>query len=534
MRRQGLLSVALLGVALSAAEEACTTLLTPVTRYGKEGEGPGEINTAFHAVGARGHVFVSDFWNHRIQVFTLDGEFHKTIGGKGTAPGRLMFPMGMAVLDDELYVTEGLNHRVQVFTLDGEPIRSFGEQGTGDGQVNYPPAIALSDEAAYVTDRANERVVVFERRTGAFARVIGADGATFAGVMGVAFDAGELFVTDRGRVQVFDADGALLRELRAPELAAAVGVAVAGARVYVSVAGADSGVRVLSRATGALLGAVPLPGGSRAPYLLSADERGLLAADGEAHFAQRLLVDPPAPLLAEALRFGALGGAEGELNYPYQAVASAASGEIFVADQFNHRISVFSARGAFVRAFAGMGSGEGQFMYPVRGAASRSSAAAAAWTSPIPRRPPFPVLSARVPPPRARRWGSPCTATRCWSRTVPAGASRCSRSTAPSAASSATGASGAPRAAPRARCRTRWASSSATARPTSSTTASTASRSTTARVGSSAGGARRAARRAPSTTRRASRGTAAASSSPTAAACSASPRRARCRASSAA
>ena len=196
MRRQGLLSVALLGVALSAAEQACTTLLTPVTRYGKEGEGPGEINTAFHAVGARGHVFVSDFWNHRIQVFTLDGEFHKTIGGKGTAPGRLMFPMGMAVLDDELYVTEGLNHRVQVFTLGGAPIRSFGEQGTGDGQVNYPPAIALSDEAAYVTDRANERVVVFERRTGAFARVIGADGATFAGVMGVAFDAGELFVTD--------------------------------------------------------------------------------------------------------------------------------------------------------------------------------------------------------------------------------------------------------------------------------------------------------------------------------------------------
>ena len=61
MLRQGLLSVALLGVALSAAEEACTTLLTPVTRYGKEGEGPGEINTAFHAVGAAGTRCVSTF-----------------------------------------------------------------------------------------------------------------------------------------------------------------------------------------------------------------------------------------------------------------------------------------------------------------------------------------------------------------------------------------------------------------------------------------------------------------------------------------
>lgn len=351
-----------------AAEEACNIpagrALYPATRYGREGEGPGEVNTPFHAVAAGDLVFVSDFWNHRIQVFSHEGEARATIGSKGTELGLLMFPMGMAVSGDTLFVCEGLNHRVQMLTLAGDPIGSFGQQGTGDGQMNYPPAIALSDTAAFVTDGANERVVVFELRSGRFLRAIGSN-ATFRGVMGVAFDAGELFVSDRDRVQVFDADGSLLRRLHGPAWAHVVGVAVRGQELYASVGGADSGVRIFDRATGELLGAAHLPGGSATASLISADERGLLAADGERHFVQRLLMEPPRPLLTEASRFGSFGSAEGEVNYPYQAVAGAHSGDIFVADQFNHRISVFSANGAFVRAFASKGSGAGQFMYPM-------------------------------------------------------------------------------------------------------------------------------------------------------------------------
>ena len=354
------------------------------TRYGDgQGDGVGELNTPFMAVAADGLVFVSDFWNHRIQVYrAADGEFNKTIGRKGTGPGEIMFPMGLAIKDSRLYVTEGLNHRVQVLTFEGESLHTFGEQGTGDGQLNYPPSIALGVSTAFVSDDANDRVLMFvlgDDKAGTFAGLVGAKGTgsgQFSGPKGLSFDAGELFVVDGGgRVQVFtitegehgEAPVAnFARELRHPKLAGAYGVAARGERLYVSAMGAESGVRAFTK-QGEYLHAVRLPGGSVHCPLLSVDALGLLAADGEAHFVQRLLVqpEPPAPLLTQTLAFSEYGAKPGQVNYPYQAAAGGPKGEVFVADQFNHRISVFTAEGDFVRSFAGKGSGAGEFEYPM-------------------------------------------------------------------------------------------------------------------------------------------------------------------------
>src|SRR5687768_16092294 len=48
--------------------------------------------------------------------------------------------------------------------------------------------------------------------------------------------------------------------------------------------------------------------------------------------------------------FGSVGSAAGQLNGP-NAVAIDGSGNIYVAEQVNNRISVFTAGGTFVRAF---------------------------------------------------------------------------------------------------------------------------------------------------------------------------------------
>ena len=321
------------------------------TRYGDgQGDGVGELNTPFMAVAADGLVFVSDFWNHRIQVYrAADGEFNKTIGRKGTGPGEIMFPMGLAIKDSRLYVTEGLNHRVQVLTFEGESLHTFGEQGTGDGQLNYPPSIALGVSTAFVSDDANDRVLMFvlgDDKAGTFAGLVGAKGTgsgQFSGPKGLSFDAGELFVVDGGgRVQVFtitegehgEAPVAnFARELRHPKLAGAYGVAARGERLYVSAMGAESGVRAFTK-QGEYLHAVRLPGGSVHCPLLSVDALGLLAADGEAHFVQRLLVQPetPAPLLTQTLaisEYGAKPGRSTTRTRPRRRPG----GEVFVADQ---------------------------------------------------------------------------------------------------------------------------------------------------------------------------------------------------------
>ena len=346
------------------------------TRYGDgQGDGVGELNTPFMAVAADGLVFVSDFWNHRIQVYrAADGEFNKTIGRKGTGPGEIMFPMGLAIKDSRLYVTEGLNHRVQVLTFEGESLHTFGEQGTGDGQLNYPPSIALGVSTAFVSDDANDRVLMFvlgDDKAGTFAGLVGAKGtgsSQFSGPGAKLRRGGALRRGRRRRAGLTITEGEhgeapvanFARELRHPKLAGAYGARAAS--------GSTSRPWAPNRArftAGEYLHAVRLPGGSVHCPLLSVDALGLLAADGEAHLVQRCWCSPSRRAAANADTGLPEHGAARSGQLPYQAAAGGPKGEVFVADQFNHRISVFTAEGDFVRSFAGKGSGAGEFEYPM-------------------------------------------------------------------------------------------------------------------------------------------------------------------------
>lgn len=53
----------------------------------------------------------------------------------------------------------------------------------------------------------------------------------------------------------------------------------------------------------------------------------------------------------------------GELYYP-GGVATDSSGNIWVADAFNHRIQEFNTSGANLNSFGGWGTGNGDFGYP--------------------------------------------------------------------------------------------------------------------------------------------------------------------------
>jgi len=81
-----------------------------------------------------GRVFVTDQWNHRIQVFDASGAYLTTIGGEwGTETGRMSLPTGVAVdQQGNVYVADWVNHRIQKFAP-GVPgwrqanINGFGE-----------------------------------------------------------------------------------------------------------------------------------------------------------------------------------------------------------------------------------------------------------------------------------------------------------------------------------------------------------------------------------------------------------------------
>lgn len=68
---------------------------------------------------------------------------------------------------------------------------------------------------------------------------------------------------------------------------------------------------------------------------------------------------PPVFVLA----WGTSGTAAGQFAGPY-GIAVASDGQIYVTDQFNHRVQRFTATGDFIFELGSFGSGDGQFNVP--------------------------------------------------------------------------------------------------------------------------------------------------------------------------
>lgn len=66
-----------------------------------------------------GNVYVVDYNNHRIQVFSNKGNFVRTIGRKGQGPSELFNPTDVFIKGDTLYISDTGNRRIQVADLNG-------------------------------------------------------------------------------------------------------------------------------------------------------------------------------------------------------------------------------------------------------------------------------------------------------------------------------------------------------------------------------------------------------------------------------
>jgi sugar lactone lactonase YvrE len=92
-----------------------------ILSWGEHGTGPGQLNLS-HCVRLDRHdrVWVCDRENHRIQIFTQDGELLKIIPDL-RQPDTIFFDPD----DDVLYIAE-LGQRVSVMSLDGEILTQWG------------------------------------------------------------------------------------------------------------------------------------------------------------------------------------------------------------------------------------------------------------------------------------------------------------------------------------------------------------------------------------------------------------------------
>ena len=103
-----------------------------------------------------GDLWVTYSWDNKIGEFNNEGKFYSKPGAmRAQGPGELfrthtVSPVGS---EGDIWVSEYGNNRVQVFTPAGEYLYGFGSKGNGTGQFNEAPhGLAFSGSYVYVLD----------------------------------------------------------------------------------------------------------------------------------------------------------------------------------------------------------------------------------------------------------------------------------------------------------------------------------------------------------------------------------------------
>ncbi len=205
-----------------SAEDAAPLTAPPdfVREWGGRGLGPGQLFMPWGiAVGSGDRIYVADYGNNRIQVFSAEGEFLTGWGGLGFAAGQFRGPVGIAIgPEGAVYVADAFNYRVQVFSATGEFLRSW-RGPLRDSTTPFTPwGIAVDSQSqVYVTDLNANMVYKFSKEGQLISSWggLGIGDGQFTGPTGVGVAPnGELYVVDSlgYRVQVFTPDGTFVRK----------------------------------------------------------------------------------------------------------------------------------------------------------------------------------------------------------------------------------------------------------------------------------------------------------------------------------
>jgi DNA-binding beta-propeller fold protein YncE len=299
--------------------------------WGGLGSAAGEFNFPIGiAVSAADEVFVTDFYNARVQKFSTDGRFLAAFP-VSAFPGGITFDR-----EGDVYVThagippsrfdeERKRDKVAVFSATGKPLREWGKFGQGDGEFDMPGGIVIShDQRVYVADQCNRRVQVFDTQ-GKFIAKWGTKGfepgqfggnphpkAFFAGPTFLACDPqGNIYTTEAplGRIQKFTSRGEFLSTWGDNEVAP----------------GKFGGFFTAFEKQN-----------MQGPTGLGFDKHGRLWINTIGGRIQRFTADG-----AFQLGFGEEGTKPGQFYAPH-GLAFDSHGDLYIVDAFNHRIQKFA------------------------------------------------------------------------------------------------------------------------------------------------------------------------------------------------
>jgi DNA-binding beta-propeller fold protein YncE len=362
-----------------------------VSKFGTAGSADGQFNQPIAVVvdtigGApTDDIYVSDFNNGRVERFDKNAAFIDKV----TA---LSGPIGIALdATRRLYVAEFSANRLRRFTAapayaaDG----TVGSFGSGDAQFKSPHSIALdSGGNVWVADAANHRIQKLDSALAFVAKYgrNGGDGTAGSGPTefnqpkGIFVNGTSVEVADtaNGRIQRLSTAGTFTTPFLSPaytdlRLAFPTAMVVDPATGDVWLSDTNHGrVVKFDPATGLIVDAIGKNGGVgpagsgtgefNAPLGLALDQAGNLYVANQYNHR----VDKFSSSGNYISSFGTFGYGDGGLNYP-AGVAVDGAGNVYVGDTNNQRVQVFNAAGAFVRKWGrrggdtSAGAGPGEF-----------------------------------------------------------------------------------------------------------------------------------------------------------------------------
>ena len=114
--------------------------------------GPGSLAIHYKT----GNIYIADSSNHRVQVFSGNGDYLFMFSEKMNGP------IGICISQNKVFVTQYSGHCINMYELEGKLIKSVGSEGNGESQFKNSRGLDVSDinNNIYVCDSNNSRIQI--------------------------------------------------------------------------------------------------------------------------------------------------------------------------------------------------------------------------------------------------------------------------------------------------------------------------------------------------------------------------------------
>ena len=122
-------------------------------------------------VAANGQIYISDYWNQRVEYINPNGISAQAFGFRGNVSqsGAINFAWDAAIqpVTGDIFVANRENNQIAAFSPTGTPMLIFGSNGAANGQFSFPQGIAFApDGTLLVDDSGNDRIERFSLNAG--------------------------------------------------------------------------------------------------------------------------------------------------------------------------------------------------------------------------------------------------------------------------------------------------------------------------------------------------------------------------------